>query len=142
MLKVTTLAVLTGLAIAAATVPSAAQFKFNNNNNNTPSTSSSDSECAYPLNYMPRVTRDSIAAIRDQSVFLVPVCEDGLTGNNEDYGWLFVWGNVDTLRQPIARNRVLMTALEAEGYDQNDVVSLRFGGGNSIALYVHQRYMK
>jgi len=139
MLKVLSLAALAGLTIAMSTMPSAA-FKFNNFN--PPGASSTDGECAYQLNYMPRVTRSLIESIRGEPVYLVPVCEDGLTGNNEEYGWLFVAGNVDTLRLPIARNRGLMTALDAEGYDQNDVISLRLGGDDSIVLYVHQRHMK
>lgn len=38
--------------------------------------------------------------------------------------------------------KTLMAALNACGYDQHDVVSLRFGGGGSIILYVHQRDMR
>ncbi|MNT47890.1 hypothetical protein D3C72_1846400 [compost metagenome] len=89
---------------------------------------------------MARVTRASIEAINGQSVYLIPVCE---TGNaSDDYGSLFTSGNVSTLRLPIAQNPTLMSALQAQGYDHQDVISLRVGGGNSIMLYVHQRNMR
>lgn len=143
MLKLTTLAVLAGLATAAATLPSQAQFIAGKPNNNYPGTSTStDSDCAYPPNYLPRVTRSRIESIHGQPVYLIPVCEDGLIGRNDDYGWLFRKGNVDTLRLPIARSSTLMAALTAEGYDHQDVISLRFGGDDSIVLYVHQRNLR
>ena len=143
MLKLTALAVLAGLATAATTLPSSAQFFAANvqGGKNYPS-SGSDDECAYQLNYMPRVTRTLIESIHNRPVYLIPVCEDGLLGRRDDYGWLFVNGNVDTLRLPIARNSTLMAALTAEGYDHQDVISLRFGGGESIVLFVHQRNLR
>lgn len=141
MFKPTVLAVLVGLAAAATTLPSFAQANIPGGPNK-PAASSNDYECAYQLNYMPRVTRSHVESIEQQHVYLIPVCEDGLIGRNDDYGWLFVSGNVDTLRQPIARNHTLMAALAAEGYDHQDVVSLRFGGDGSIALYVHQRSLR
>jgi len=140
MLKITTLAALVGLATAATTLPSAAQFIAAKVPGGPAPTSTN--ECAYQLNYMSRVTRAHIESIKDQSVYLIPVCEDGLIGRNDDYGWLFTTGNVGTLRPPIARNRALMAALTAQGYDQQDVISLRFGGDNSIVLYVHQRTLR
>lgn len=145
MLKTTVLAVIVGLATAATVLPSNAAFIAANvpgGPNKPAASASNDEECAYQLNYMPRVTRTHIESIQGQDVYLVPVCEDGLIGRNDDYGWLFVSGNVDTLRLPIARNGTLMTALSAEGYDHQDVVSLRFGGDGSIALYVHQRSLR
>ena len=136
MFKLTSIAL---LAVLATTLPSAA---VNIQNHAKPAPiSSSDDECSYQLNYLPRVTRTFIQAIDNKSVYLVPVCEDG-SHDRDDYGWLFVSGNVDTLRQPIAHNANLMSALKAEGYDQHDVVSLRQGGDGSIALYVHQRNMR
>ena len=142
MFKTTVLAVLVGLATAAATLPSNAQFIAGPPNNPNHPATSSDSECAYQLNYMSRVTRAPIESIDGQPVHLIPVCEDGLVGRNDDYGWLFTGGNVGTLRLPIARNRTLMAALTAHGYDHQDVISLRFGGGDSIVLYVHQRTLR
>lgn len=143
MLKFTTLAVLAGLATAAATLPSSAQFIAGPPGGpNNPGYYGNDDDCAYQLNYMSRVTRAHIESIKSQPVFLIPVCEDGLLGRNDDYGWLFTMGNVGTLRLPIARNAALMTALTAEGYDHQDVISLRFGGDDSIVLYVHQRNLR
>lgn len=143
MFKTTALAVLVGLATVATVLPSNAQFiaaKVPGGPNNPGS--SNANECAYQLNYMSRVTRAHIESIKGQPVYLIPVCEDGLIGRNDDYGWLFTSGNVGTLRLPIARNATLMAALTAQGYDQQDVISLRFGGDDSIVLYVHQRTLR
>ncbi|WP_316359453.1 hypothetical protein [Devosia sp.] len=139
MFKTTALALLAGIITATAIVPSHAAVL---NNPRKPVASTSEDDCAYQLNYMPRVTRAHIDAIQDREVYLIPVCEDGLIGRNDDYGWLFTSGNVGTLRLPIANNAALMSALTAEGYDHQDVVSLRFGGDGSIALYVHQRTLR
>lgn len=141
MFKTTVLAALVGLVTAATILPSNAMFLGPKPNKPTPS-SQSEEECSYQLNYMPRVTRAHIESINSQPIFLIPVCEDGLIGRNDDYGWLFTSGNVGTLRLPIAHNQALMGALEAQGYDQQDVISLRFGGDDSIVLYVHQRSLR
>jgi hypothetical protein len=141
MFKTTVLALLVGVVTATTIVPSNALFiAANPNKKPVPSLSSSEEECSYQLNYMPRVTRAHIESIRNNHVYLIPVCEDGL--GRDDYGWLFTSGNVGTLRLPIAHNPTLMSALTAEGYDQQDVVSLRVGGDGSIALYVHQRDLR
>jgi hypothetical protein len=141
MFKTTVLTLLIGAVTAATIVPSNA-LNIAAPNYPKKTISSNDDECAYQLNYMPRVTRAHIESIQDRHVYLIPVCEDGLLGRNDDYGWLFTSGNVGTLRQPIARNATLMNALAAQGYDHQDVVSLRFGGDGSVALYVHQRTLR
>lgn len=138
MFKTTVLTVLVGIVTATTIVPSNALFLAAPNRK--PQIASSEDDCSYQLNYMPRVTRSHIESIQGNSVYLIPVCEDGL--GRDDYGWLFTSGNVGTLRLPIAANPTLMSALLAEGYDHQDVVSLRFGGDGSIALYVHQRNLR
>jgi hypothetical protein len=141
MFKTTVLTLLVGLVTATTIVPSNALFiAANPNKKPVPSVSSSEEECSYQLNYMPRVTRAHIESIQNTHVYLIPVCEDGF--GRDDYGWLFTSGNVGTLRLPIAHNPTLMSALTAEGYDHQDVVSLRVGGDGSIALYVHQRDLR
>lgn len=141
MFKTSTL-IIAGLALALTTLPSAAQFSRAKvpGANYPPSASSHD--CADEMGFMRRVSRADIDAIRNRSVMLIPVCEDRAVAGKNAYGALFVNGNVDRLRQPIARNATLMQALRAKGYDQHDVVSLRFGGHNSIVLYVYQRDMR
>lgn len=136
MIKTTVLAALVGILSATAVLPSNAAVLLPKP---TPKGSSSE-ECGYQLDYMARVTRETIEAINGQAVYLIPVCETGNAG--DDYGSLFNSGNVGTLRLPIARNATLMSALQAQGYDHQDVISLRVGGGNSIMLYVHQRNMR
>ena len=139
MFKTTVLALVIGLTTAATIVPSNALNIAAPNYPKKP-VAANDEECSYQLNYMPRVTRAHIESIQNNHVYLIPVCEDGL--GRDDYGWLFTSGNVGTLRLPIAHNPTLMSALTAEGYDQQDVVSLRVGGDGSIALYVHQRDLR
>jgi hypothetical protein len=142
MIKLTAIALLAGLATATATVPSSAQFlsHYSPNNPNYPSSENEDN-CADEMGHMRRVNVFDIDGIRDRSVWLHPVCEDLTVPGKNNYGTLFLNGNVNVLREPISRNRLLMNALQAKGYDQYDVVSLRFGGNNSIILYVHQRDM-
>lgn|SRR5690606_3014827 len=143
MLKTTVLAALVGLATIATALPAHAQAVAGiPGGPNRPAPAQSEEDCAYQLNYMPRVTRAHIESIVDQPVYLIPVCEDGVLGRGYDYGWLFTSGNVGTLRLPIARNATLMSALAAQGYDHQDVISLRFGGDDSVVLFVHQRDLR
>ena len=143
MLKLTTLMLVAGLATAATTtMSSAAVWVAGQQNQQTkPVAPPNAGNCADEMGHMRRVKASDIEAIRGNDVWLIPICEElHLTGRG-DYGALFVNGNVDRLRTPIARNATLMAALKAKGYDQNDVVSLRFGGNNGIVLYVYQRHM-
>ena len=139
MLKLTAIALLAGLATASAALPSHAQANFAGRPN-YPSYGP-DHNCADEMGHMRSVNLSDIQGIRDQKIYLYPVCEDPTVPGKNNYGTLFLDGNVNTLRTPIARNATLMNALTAKGYDHNDVVSLRFAGGNSIYLYVHQRDM-
>jgi hypothetical protein len=94
--------------------------------------------CSYDLGYLFRPSVSDIAAIGSQSITLSSVCEDGFV-RRHDIGSLFEDGNVTGLRPHIGRNAALMRALEAEGYDHEDVVALRFGARDSVILYVHRR---
>ena len=142
MFKVTTLAVLAGLVTAASVLPSFAQVAFvPGSNQRYPQSSGSTYDCADSMGHMRSVKQADILAIHGNRVALLPVCEDLTVRGKNVYGPLFVNGNVNHLRVPIARNATLMAALTAKGYDQNDVVSLRHGANDSIILYVHQRDM-
>ena len=142
MMKLTTLALVAGFVSVATVLPSSAQFAAVNipGGPNYP-TSHNEHNCADEMGHMRRVNVFDIDGIRDRSVWLHPVCEDLTVPGKNNYGTLFINGNVNVLREPIARNRLLMNALEAKGYDEYDVVSLRFGARNSVILYVHQRDM-
>jgi hypothetical protein len=142
MFKRTTLILLAGLATVLTTLPSQAQFARANvpGGPNHPVGKSAE-HCSDQMGHMRRVNRADIQAIHNQPVYLIPICEDLRVFAKNNYGALFVNGNVERLRVPIARNATLMAALRARGYDQHDVVSLRFGGNDSIILYVHQRDM-
>lgn len=137
MLKLTTLALVAGLATMSTVLPSHAQFAVPGGPNN-PVVEATDT-CTGPNGFVRRVSVAEINAIHDQKVWLDPVCEDTSLVSQYDIGSLFLDGNANTLRQPIARNATLMNALHAKGYDENDVVSVVFGARNSVLLYVHQR---
>jgi hypothetical protein len=140
MLKTATFAVIAGILTLTTVLPSAAQFAGAQQRRPSP-TATSPVDCAEVMGHMRSVRQADIGAINGNRVSLDPVCEDLTVGGKNAYGSLFVNGNVNHLRVPIAHNTTLMAALTAKGYDQNDVVSLRFGGGGSIILYVHQRDM-
>ncbi|MEQ8600847.1 MAG: hypothetical protein RLP98_13075 [Devosia sp.] len=137
MLKLTALALLAGLATASVALPSYAQANIPGTPNNP--SSGPDHSCEDEMGHMRSVNAFDIQGIQGQKIFLYPICEDPTVPGKNNYGTLFINGNVNLLRTPIARNATLMNALTAKGYDHNDVVSLRFAGGNSIYLYVHQR---
>lgn len=154
MNKLHLLTVIAGLTLAATTIGAQAQVAGRGNNNNTTTTTTtndngprrqtsvSQADCADEMGHMRSVHRADIDAINGQPVFLIRVCEDLTVVGRNNYGALFVNGNVDTLRLPIARNRTLTRALGEQKLDQNDVVSLRFGRNDSIVLYVYDRDMR
>ena len=138
MLKFATLTLLAGVLTATTILPSTAAVLLPR-----PKLSSGDTpDCSAAMGHMRSVKQADIDVIANQPVVLLPVCEELSIYGREGYGSLFVDGNVNHLRQPIAHNSTLMAALTAKGYDQNDVVSLRHGGNDSIILYVYQRDMR
>ncbi|PXA99352.1 hypothetical protein DMC47_03775 [Nostoc sp. 3335mG] len=141
MLKTTAIAVLAGLVTLTTVLPSAAQFAVPGAQR-YPQGGGNTYDCSAAMGHMRSVKQSDIAAIKGNRIALLPVCEDLTVPGKNVYGALFVNGNVNHLRVPIARNATLMNALGARGYDQNDVVSLRFGSNDSIILYVHQRDMQ
>ena len=139
MNKLSALTVIAGIAMAFTTVTANALFLAPAPK--APSHQTSHTECGDSLGHFRSVNRADIDMIDGQSVMLIHVCDDGSLASNDSYGSLFINGNVETLRMPIARNYTLMSALDEEGLDQNDVVSLRFGANDSIVLYVYDRFM-
>lgn len=139
MLKTTTLAVLAGIITLTTILPSSAQVAAQRR---PVEAAGEPQDCADAMGHMRSVDQADIRAINGNRVSLLPVCEDLTVAGKNAYGPLFVNGNVNHLRVPIARNATLMNALTAKGYDQNDVVSLRHGARDGIILYVHQRDMR
>jgi hypothetical protein len=139
MNKLTTLTIIAGLATALTTLAPVAAVVTHVPRKipeaNVPY------NCEDEMGHMRSVSTADIAAIHGQHVTLIAVCEDLTVAGKDNYGPLFVNGNAERLRLPIARNATLMGALLNRSYDQNDVVSVRFGGGDSIILYVYQRDM-
>ncbi|WP_332688488.1 hypothetical protein [Devosia sp.] len=135
-----TVVIAAGLLTAFATSGANAAFVLGKNSPNYPK-SNTQNECSFNAFMHPLVRTTEVAAIRpSQEIWLTPVCEDELDRNN--YGTLFRDGNVETLRGLIARNPALMATLSARGYDQFDVVALRFSRDDSVNLFVHQRDMR
>lgn len=137
MIKLSTLVALVGIAVAASTSNAFAVAAWP-----TYDAMPATSECRNDLGFQRTFRTTEISAMHNQSVFLISVCEDLTMASRNDYGSLFVDGNADGLRSPIAQNDLLMTALYAQDYDQNDVVSIRLGANDSVILYVHQRDMR
>ena len=141
MNKFVTITVIAGLASVLATMAgSAAQVAPGRNPN--VHVSEPEEFCTEGLGHMRSVSAADIQAISfNQPIVLVPLCEDTVQSRREVVGTLYLDGNVNAVRVPMARNRALMSVLQNANYDEQDVVSLRFGGNNSIILYVHQRDM-
>jgi hypothetical protein len=140
MNKLSALTVFAGIVMAFTTVNANAVFLAPAPK--APSTPQTfHTECGDSLGHFRSVNRADIDSIDGQRVMLIRVCDDGSLASNDSYGSLFINGNVETLRMPIARNYTLMSALDEEGLDQNDVVSLQFGANDSVVLYVYDRFM-
>ena len=141
MQKFAIITVLAGLTVAFTTIASSAAFvAAPRPTRNAPAVYHTD--CGDSLGHFRSVNRADIESIDGQSVMLIRVCDDGSLASNDSYGSLFINGNVETLRMPIARNYTLMSALDEEGLDQNDVVSLQFGANDSVVLYVYDRFIR
>lgn len=140
MNKLSALTVIAGLAVALTTMGAQAAFvAAAPNKPNMPA--SSEPDCSSTMGHMRLIRRADIEAIHGQHVTLIRICEDDSLVSARSYGTLFVDGNVDTLRQPIAGNETLITALIQEELDQHDVVSMRYGANDSVILYVFDRHM-
>jgi len=139
MNKFASITLIAGLAIALTSIGASAAIVAPRTPGGQASHGSQYDPCQ-TMGHMRRVSASDINQIGNwQSVVLVPVCEDMTVADRNNYGSLFINGNVETLRQPIARNEALMSVLQAYNYDNYDVVNLRFGADDSILLYVHNR---
>ena len=141
MNKLSALTVIAGLAVALTTMGAQAAFVAPSRNRPNMPGSSSEPDCNSTMGHMRLIRRADIEAIHGQHVTLIRICEDDSLVSARSYGTLFVDGNVDTLRQPIAGNETLITALIQEELDQHDVVSMRYGANDSVILYVFDRHM-
>jgi hypothetical protein len=124
MNKLTTLTAIAGLVTALTTIASpAAVFNHVAGKPNVPgSAEATDPDCTAVLGYMRTPKGAEIMSLVAAHIAIIPVCED--------------------LTVPGRNNPALIDALRARDYDQNDVVSVRFGGNDSIIFYVHQRDMR
>ena len=89
--------------------------------------------CDPGLGALRTLYRDDIEAIDESYSFSIwPVC----VGHPDPSVRLA--GNVGGLHGVIGQNDAFAAALEAEGYDADDVVAIRFGANNSVIVYVHR----
>lgn len=138
-MKITTVALLAGFATFAAVLPGHAQFNVPGTNQGSPNYDESDYRCHDEMGRSPHISAAQVRAIRDQLVWLQPICENVAISQTSDYGTLFLDGNASALRGHIAANPTLMAELTEHDYDQHDVISIVYGANDSILLYVHQR---
>lgn len=141
MNKLTAIVAIAGLATAFTTIASSAAVVTHVPRTPNYSSEATDPDCTALMGYMRTPKSTEILGLSSAHVAVISVCEDMTVAGRNNYGPLFVNGNAELLRQPIARTPALIEALRAKQYDQNDVVSVRFGGNDSIILYVHQRDM-
>jgi hypothetical protein len=141
MNKLTAIVAIAGLATAFTTIASSAAILNNVPGKPNYSSESSDPDCTALMGFMRTPKSTEITGLISPHVAVISVCEDLTVAGRNNYGPLFVNGNAELLRQPIARTPALIEALRAKQYDQHDVVSVRFGGNDSVILYVHQRDM-
>ena len=141
MNKLTAIVAIAGLATAFTTIASSAAVLTHVPRTPNYSSEATDPDCTALMGYMRTPKSTEILGLTSAHVAVISVCEDMTVFGRNNYGPLFVNGNAELLRQPIARTPALIEALRAKQYDQHDVVSVRFGGNDSIILYVHQRDM-
>ena len=95
----------------------------------------STASCSAELTFMRRVKPEQVEAIgADDRVTVTPYCED------EEAGSLRSSGNAGALRAPIGENPVLMAALTAEDYTNEDVVAVRMTQHGAILYVAHYGY--
>jgi hypothetical protein len=95
----------------------------------------STASCSAELTFMRRVKPEQVEAIgADDRVTVTPYCED------EGAGSLRASGNAGALRAPIGENPVLMAALTAEDYTNEDVVAVRMTKNGAILYVAHYGY--
>lgn len=91
--------------------------------------------CSADLSLMRRVKPEQVEALgADDRITVTPYCED------EDAGPLRAAGNAGALRAPIGENPVLMAALTAEDYSNEDVVAVRMTKNGAILYVAHYNY--
>jgi hypothetical protein len=97
--------------------------------------SESTAQCSSDLSFMRRVQPDQIRALgEDDRITVTPYCDD------EDAGSLRAAGNAGSLRAPIGENPVLMAALTADDYSNEDVVAVRMTQHGAILYVAHYDY--
>jgi len=100
----------------------------------------SASDCKGDMGMLFRVHPKTISAMKNQAVYLSPICENQSLLASGDAGSLFQGGNVTGLRPIIGKNRLLASALYSRNYSQEDVVGIRINRNtNEVILYVHKQ---
>ena len=99
----------------------------------------SPADCKGDMGMLFHVHPKTISAMKNQAVYLSPICENQSLLTSGDVGTLFQDGNVTGLRPTIGKNRLLASALYSKNYSQDDVVGIRVNRStNEVILYVHK----
>lgn len=128
------------ILIAAATVVAALAATSASAQRCPPSqcpTSGSDTyDCSDAMGHLRRVLAEEIRELPlDQRVWIQPICEGD---PNQNMAILRVDGNASSLQSVIGEHPAFAEALAAKHYIERDVIGVRFGGGNTVILYVHK----
>lgn len=120
------------VALASTAVSAQVITRYPPKTNDTPSTF----DCDDAMGHLRRVTAAQIRALpRSQNISIQPICEGDPSQN---IAVLRADGNVGSLQSTIGAHPAIALALADAHYIDRDVVGIRFGGGNTLILYVHK----
>jgi hypothetical protein len=97
----------------------------------TPATVASPDDCRVDMGHLRLIRPAQLEVAQYEAIFVQPVCE------GEEVGVLRNEGNAGGLRPVLATKADVVEALADEDYLTDEVVGVRFGGGNTLILYVH-----
>jgi hypothetical protein len=120
-------AVLAAAIIVTTTAADAAVMR------KAPPAAGSSYDCADEMGDLRYIRPAIFAETQFGKAVVKPVCEDGEDGNP------YADGNAAGLHTLIARKPMLVEALGDAKYIPSEVVGVRFGGGQSVILYVHHQ---
>jgi hypothetical protein len=102
------------------------------NTPNTPGVESTTQDCTIEMGHLRLIRPAQIEAVGAyDGIFVQPVCE------NDEAGAIRNAGNAGGLRPTLATKADVVEALAELDYVADEVVGVRFGGGNTLVLYVH-----
>jgi hypothetical protein len=89
-------------------------------------------DCRLDMGHLRLIRPAQFEVATYDGIFVQPVCE-----GDESAGAIRNEGNAGGLRPIIAQKSDLVQALADQDYAADEVIGVRFGGGDTIVLYVH-----